>query len=106
MGMEPIVDAKPDQDSVFARMQPEFIEIAGVLGLGVSDDRRLTFARSLWRKAREWSGRRDSNSQPTAWKAVTLPLSYSRSKALHLHCNEAAGEMDRGKAIERRGTEA
>lgn len=28
----------------------------------------------------EWSGRRDSNSQPTAWKAVTLPLSYSRSR--------------------------
>jgi hypothetical protein len=26
-----------------------------------------------------WSGRRDSNPQPTAWKAVTLPLSYSRS---------------------------
>ena len=24
------------------------------------------------------SGRRDSNPQPTAWKAVTLPLSYSR----------------------------
>src|SRR6185436_5738042 len=26
-----------------------------------------------------WSGRRESNSQPTAWKAVTLPLSYSRA---------------------------
>jgi hypothetical protein len=26
----------------------------------------------------EWSGRRDSNPRPTAWKAVTLPLSYSR----------------------------
>ena len=25
------------------------------------------------------SGRRGSNSQPTAWKAVTLPLSYFRS---------------------------
>jgi hypothetical protein len=25
------------------------------------------------------SGRRDSNPQPTAWKAVTLPLSYSRT---------------------------
>lgn len=41
MGMEPIVDAKPDQDSVFARMQPEFIEIAGVLGLGVSDESKI-----------------------------------------------------------------
>src|ERR1700724_2603673 len=28
-----------------------------------------------------WSGRRDSNPRPTAWKAVTLPLSYSRSLA-------------------------
>ena len=27
---------------------------------------------------KDWSGRRESNSQPTAWKAVTLPLSYSR----------------------------
>src|SRR5215204_2663486 len=26
----------------------------------------------------EWSGRRGSNPRPTAWKAVTLPLSYSR----------------------------
>src|SRR5438552_6059324 len=26
-----------------------------------------------------WSGRRESNPRPTAWKAVTLPLSYSRS---------------------------
>src|ERR1700722_4509656 len=27
-----------------------------------------------------WSGRRESNPRPTAWKAVTLPLSYSRLK--------------------------
>ena len=27
---------------------------------------------------RYWSGRRGSNPRPTAWKAVTLPLSYSR----------------------------
>src|SRR5688572_20664082 len=26
-----------------------------------------------------WSGRRGSNPRPTAWKAVTLPLSYSRA---------------------------
>ena len=30
------------------------------------------------RSEEEWSGRRDSNPRPTAWKAVTLPLSYSR----------------------------
>src|SRR6266481_5505160 len=28
----------------------------------------------------KWSGGRESNPQPTAWKAVTLPLSYPRSK--------------------------
>ena len=32
-------------------------------------------------KATAWSGRRDSNPRPTAWKAVTLPLSYSRTPA-------------------------
>ena len=26
-----------------------------------------------------WSGRGESNPRPTAWEAVTLPLSYSRS---------------------------
>ena len=35
------------------------------------------------REGRRWSGRRDSNPQPTAWKAVTLPLSYSRLPAWH-----------------------
>src|SRR4051794_29863941 len=29
-----------------------------------------------------WSGRRGSNPRPTAWKAVTLPLSYSRLRAV------------------------
>ena len=33
-----------------------------------------------------WSGRRGSNPRPTAWKAVTLPLSYSRRRARQLHC--------------------
>lgn len=32
-------------------------------------------------RRRRWSGRRDSNPRPTAWKAVTLPLSYSRPGA-------------------------
>ena len=31
----------------------------------------------------EWSGRRGSNPRPTAWKAVTLPLSYSRLCGSH-----------------------
>src|SRR5260370_13218939 len=33
-----------------------------------------------------WSGRRESNPRPTAWKAVTLPLSYSRQPELVI-CN-------------------
>ena len=32
-----------------------------------------------------WSGRRGSNPRPTAWKAVTLPLSYSRLCAARPH---------------------
>src|SRR3990167_7029721 len=30
-----------------------------------------------------WSGRRGSNPRPTAWKAVTLQLSYSRLRLSH-----------------------
>ena len=32
-----------------------------------------------------WSGRRDSNPRPPAWKAGTLPLSYSRTLDLHVN---------------------
>src|SRR5437762_833686 len=32
-----------------------------------------------------WSGRRESNPRPTAWKAVTLPLSYSRIPTAAIH---------------------
>ena len=34
---------------------------------------------------KRWSGRRESNPQPTAWKAVTLPLSYSRKARSPIH---------------------
>ena len=37
-----------------------------------------SLARPLIWKGLNWSGRRGSNPRPTAWKAVTLPLSYSR----------------------------
>jgi uncharacterized protein (DUF362 family) len=37
VGMAPLADAKPDQDSGFVRMQPEHVDIAGALGLGVGD---------------------------------------------------------------------
>ena len=41
MGMLPIGTAKPDADSTFLNMQPEHIEIAGALGLGVFDDKKM-----------------------------------------------------------------
>jgi uncharacterized protein (DUF362 family) len=41
MGMPPIALATADNDSVFVRMQPEHIEIAGALGLGESDESKI-----------------------------------------------------------------
>jgi hypothetical protein len=41
-------------------------------------------SRPRGRVSERWSGRRGSNPRPTAWKAVTLPLSYSRLRASHL----------------------
>jgi uncharacterized protein (DUF362 family) len=38
MGMTPVGEAPPDADSTFYRMQPEHVEIAGALGLGVYKD--------------------------------------------------------------------
>ncbi len=45
MGMKPVGEAPPDQDSEFYRMQPEHVEIAGVLGLGEFDETKID-----WRK--------------------------------------------------------
>jgi len=41
MGMPPVGRAKPDEDSTYYRMQPEHIEIAGALGLGVFDENKI-----------------------------------------------------------------
>ena len=41
VGMKPIADAKPDRFSSFLNRQVEHVEIAGVLGLGTYDDRRI-----------------------------------------------------------------
>jgi hypothetical protein len=45
---------------------------------------RLAIARRAplkgWAICEFWSGRRGSNPRPTAWEAVTLPLSYSRAR--------------------------
>jgi uncharacterized protein (DUF362 family) len=41
IGLKPIAEAERDQDSNFVRMQPEHVEIAGALGLGVSDHKKI-----------------------------------------------------------------
>jgi hypothetical protein len=41
----------------------------------------MTHAMTTWPASEGWSGRRESNPRPTAWKAETLPLSYSRLRA-------------------------
>lgn len=41
IGMKPLAEATMDQDSGFVRMQPEHVEIAGALGLGVADKRKI-----------------------------------------------------------------
>lgn len=41
VGMAPLADAKPDQDSTFVRMQPEHVDIAGALGLGIGDLKKI-----------------------------------------------------------------
>ena len=43
VGMKPIALAYQDKDSNFVRMQPEHIEIAGLLGLGQSDESKIDF---------------------------------------------------------------
>ena len=45
------------------------------------------------------SGRRESNPQPTAWKAVTLPLSYSRPPSSLAH--SADSRLRRGRLVRR-----
>ena len=41
IGVFPIATAKPDKDSRWLNMQVEHIEIAGALGLGVYDDKKI-----------------------------------------------------------------
>jgi uncharacterized protein (DUF362 family) len=45
MGMLPVGEAPPDADSTFYRMQPEHVEIAGALGLGVFDEAKIELRR-------------------------------------------------------------
>lgn len=41
MGMKPVADSQPDKFSTFLHRQPEHVEIAGALGLGIWDERRI-----------------------------------------------------------------
>jgi len=41
MGMPPLALAPADEVSVFVRMQPEHVELAGALGLGESDEKNI-----------------------------------------------------------------
>jgi uncharacterized protein (DUF362 family) len=41
MGMKPLAEAPMDEDSRFVRMQPEHVIIAGALGLGESDRKKI-----------------------------------------------------------------
>jgi uncharacterized protein (DUF362 family) len=45
VGRLSIANAKPDEDSRFVNMQPEHIEIAGALGLGTFDDKKIDVRR-------------------------------------------------------------
>ena len=44
-GMLPIATANADADSSFVNMQPEHIEIAASLGLGIFDDKKIDVRR-------------------------------------------------------------
>jgi hypothetical protein len=44
-GMAPVALSKPDKDSTFLNCQVEHIEIAGQLGLGVFDDKKIDVRR-------------------------------------------------------------
>lgn len=41
MGMAPVAEAQRDADSTFVSMQPEHVELAGVLGLGEADRSKI-----------------------------------------------------------------
>ena len=50
-----------------------FLKLAPLINETLASQRLLT-------KARNWSGRRDSNSRPQPWQGCALPLSYARSR--------------------------
>ncbi len=73
-GLEPVTSSLPRTRSTteLHRLVPAFS------GTGAPAGDRFARRRHPGRPRGYWSGRRGSNPRPTAWKAVTLPLSYSR----------------------------
>ena len=74
-GLEPVTSSLPRTRSTteLHRLVP------APSGTGAPTDGRFAQPHRRPRPVCEyWSGRRGSNPRPTAWKAVTLPLSYSR----------------------------
>ena len=49
----------------------------------------------MWRKE-IWSGRRDSNPQPSAWEADALPLRHTRSDVGRRYHKSPIIRADRG----------
>lgn len=45
MGMKPLAEALKDEHSGFVRMQPEHVDIAGALGLGIADPKKIDLRR-------------------------------------------------------------
>ena len=73
----------------FARRQARPPERSGATG--PRERRRRGFGGAK-PPGRYWSGRRGSNPRPTAWKAVTLPLSYSRLRAARCASRHYGGQ--------------
>src|SRR5262249_20176337 len=79
---------------------PEATRFSSPKDLGTPRDQSRVFCElansRVWRASKSWSGRRESNPRPTAWKAVTLPLSYSRKTS----CQRSAVSLPRTLATQ------
>jgi hypothetical protein len=72
----------PSLPSVAVEARPAVREVeptTGIEPVTPSLPRRCSTTEPRGRLSRRWSGKRDSNPRPSAWKADALPLSYSRA---------------------------
>src|SRR5581483_2376256 len=67
------------------------VKLLIILGRAIGGGQRRFLMAIRWE---EWRGGRESNPQPTAWKAVTLPLSYSR---VIFHCRRCGPTRSNGR---------